>query len=143
LVAVTSKSFTWFVDGFTIHTWAIFTFKAHILMNISTEWTVTSIDTMFVYTSSTFWVETRWSTRRSTDMIFLTFWALDWTSSFSTPFNMDTVPRTFTEVSSHGVTWSNIFQIFVFHFANVFFTRVKVDSWINNISAKSIHDVRA
>lgn len=141
LVTVSSKSFSGFENFIAINTWTLFSGDAFSIVSISVEWTVAAVDT-FGLIAFGFWAEAAWSARRSTSVVFLTGWAFNFASTVSSPFNMNSVSRTFSEVGGHGVTHRTSGLIFVLGEANVFFTSFKVWSWVDDIGAFGFHDVR-
>lgn len=97
LVAISSKSFSWLKNGVTVDTWALFPGDAFAVVREGTVWTVASVDT-FLVGAHGFWVEAAWGARASAGVIFLVGWAFNFASAASSPFNVDTVSRTFSKV---------------------------------------------
>lgn len=141
LVTVSSKSFSGFKNFIAVNTWALFSGDAFSVVGISVEWTVASVDAFGLVTFG-FWVEAAWGAGRSTSVVFLTGWAFNFASSVSSPFDMNSVSGTFSEVSGHRVTHRTGGLVFVLGETNVFFTSFKVWSWVDDIGAFGFHDVR-
>jgi hypothetical protein len=140
LVTVSSKSFSGFKNFIAVNTWALFSGDAFSVMGVSVEWTVAAIDTFGLVTFG-FWVEAAWSARRSTSVVFLTSWAFNFASTVSSPFNVNSVSGTFSEVGGHGVAHRSSGLVFVLGEANVFFTSFKVWSWVDDVGAFGFHDI--
>lgn len=105
LVTVSSKSFSWLEDLFSVETWALFSSNALSVVAVLSVWAVAAVDAVLVAAASRFWVVTRWSAGGSTWVIFLTFWAGNWASALHSPFNVNAMSATFSEVGSHRVAW--------------------------------------
>jgi hypothetical protein len=97
LVAISSKSFSWLKNGVAVNAWALFPGDTFTVMRKGTVWTVASIDTLLVGAHG-FWVEAAWGARASAGVVFLVGWAGNFASTVSSPFDVDTVSRTFSEV---------------------------------------------
>jgi hypothetical protein len=141
LVAVLPDPLPWVVNFIAVLTWAIFTFKAFVTVDVSGKWTVAAFNAVFVRTTNTVWIEARWSARTTANMVFLASWTLDWAPAFRPPVDVDTVSGAFSEVSGHSVAWSVFKKIGIRHPANVFLTRIEESGWVDDISAWSVHDV--
>jgi hypothetical protein len=106
LVAVLPDPLSWFVNFVAIKTWAVFTLKTFITVDISSEWTVAAFNTVLIRAADAVRVEARRSTRATADVVFLALWAFNWAPAVGPPVDVDTVSGAFSKVSGHSVARS-------------------------------------